>query len=219
MFKGSYLFYFGRASLFKMGKKRLGKNVNKRNNKRNPKRNQDSLTRLIPKYPGDPVLEMLIPGEPIPLPIPAGIPPVSAVSSALSAAGIDNFTARFGTWDEYRIVSVLVRFRTVSVTYVSGIVVAWFEANTNATVPNFANSVSNRTKVFPMADPAQSHSMVYKPYDVADLNYRTTTGAQIIGYLNMYSDLPNYGAQTSLLATSPILIAMPVYRVQFRGLA
>lgn len=177
-----------------------------------------SLTTLVPKFPGDPVLQISVPGLQIPLPAPTSN--VSAVSSAISAAQIEGFTARFAPmWNEYRIIKVKYDFRAVGNNLSTGLVVCWFEANTNSAVPAYADSVDNHGIHISTCDVLRKHMLTYKPLDVADLNYRTTAGAQIIGYLNMYSDLVNYGLQDSASASAPIIVAMPLYTIQFRGFA
>jgi len=188
---------------------------NNRSQRRNP---TQSLTTLVPKFKGDPVLAITVKGIPIPFPQPTLT--VSAVSSAISAAQIDNFTARFAPmWNEYRIVGVKFTFLNLGPSIASGVVVCWFEANTNNAVPVYADSTDNKGLIFPLSDTLRKHTLKYEPYDLADLNYRTTAGAQTIGYLNMYSDSTNYGLNESQTSTYPIMVANSEYMVQFRGFA
>ncbi len=138
-----------------------------------------------------------------------------ASSTAITVGLVDNFSARFALFDEFKIRSVHLRFYTLS-TANQGVINVWIEPLSNAT-PTLALSKDNKTLTFSLSDSSRSHTL---DYTIKDPNLTiwapvTTTTAQV-GYVKVYTDNAAYGATT---VATDVLVVVGTMVVDFRGFA
>jgi len=140
---------------------------------------------------------------------------VIAGNQAISVSNITNFSTRFATWQEYRIIKVQIDWTCVNST-TSGVCVGWVdEAGSSAPSGNSSLAAGGRVE-FPLSDVFSKHVKSWTVHDVGDLDYTALGSAQTIGWIKTYTSSALYGAP---VAATVAVLMRPKYTMQFRGLA
>lgn len=168
---------------------------------------------LRPAFPSQQVACLTIPGDPIKYTttVTTG---VIASSTAISYSLISTFTTRFAGWDEYRVTRVIFDCRTCS-TSNPGLIHVWIEDRSNST-PTLAIAEAAEGLFFNMSASDTPHQLDYKINDPVYVDYTQLNATQTIGYLNVYTNNANYGANA---VATDVLVIIPHFVIQFRGLA
>lgn len=181
---------------------------------RRPRNRPDPNLELHPSFPGQAVLSCVVDADPTiyTTTITTGV--ISAAQT-INAANITNFSTRFATWQEYRIVKVYVEWTCLAQT-TTGVFVGWVdEAGSSAPSGNSSLAAGGRVEA-PLGDVFNKHRKEWTVHDIGDLEYTAVGSTSTIGYIKTYTSNALYGAPT--VATTAILMR-PKYVIQFRGFA
>lgn len=140
---------------------------------------------------------------------------VIANSLALSTSRISNFATRFGsTFDEYRILSVLVKLRSLSAS--TGISSFLFDEK-DATAPDIDDANQRLGLRLPNTNAAGSilRAMRWRARDLLDLEYSPIGTVSTPVYFKVYTDATNFGAP---VAATDVWIAEFDFTIEFRGI-
>jgi hypothetical protein len=140
---------------------------------------------------------------------------VAAYTIVLSTADITGFATRFGsTFDEYRILSSLVKVRAVSPA--TGVSCTWFDEKSSAApTVNECYERTHLTVPNNSADPKSQFSMKWVARDLLDLQYSPIGTVSTPAYWKIYSDLANFGAPA---VVTPLWYVELDFLIEFRGL-
>jgi hypothetical protein len=140
---------------------------------------------------------------------------VIASSLSLSTSRISNFATRFGsTFDEYRILSVLVKLRALSAS--TGISTFLFDEK-DATAPDIDDANQRLGLRLPNTNAAGSilRAMRWRARDLLDLEYSPIGTVSTPVYFKVYTDASSFGAP---VAVSDLWIAEFDFTIEFRGI-
>jgi len=135
-----------------------------------------------------------------------------AYNTAISAALIPSFAARFIGYEEFRI----TRFKAKVMNYSStnpGVISHWVSSD-DSTAPTLVKSQNLNVDRFNASDVTKSHNINYVPHDPSEQGWSLVSAAAgPIGYYKLYTDSA-LGA--SIVATPYLDIEFEIV-VQFRG--
>jgi hypothetical protein len=141
---------------------------------------------------------------------------VIASTTAIQAALNPNFAARFGVvFDEYMILSAIIKFDTCSST-LPGSINAWIEsAIGNSAAPTLTDAKQNKTLTFPAGANQRTHKIIFNPRNVNTQAWTLcTTTTAVCGYLKVYTNNADYG---SSVAATDYLVVTGVLNIAFRN--
>jgi hypothetical protein len=167
-----------------------------------------------PAFAGQQCFKVRLPGT-------SGLLPTTVTSGVcqyalpLSTAQITGFATRFGsTFDEYRILSVTMKVRAVSIA--TGISCTWFDEKSNASpTVNECYERTHLTVPNNNADPKSQFPMSWRAKDLLDLQYSPIATVSTPAYWKIYSDAANFGAP---VAVTPLWYVESDFLIEFRGL-
>lgn len=173
-----------------------------------------SNTLSVSYSPNVPVVTMTIPTV-LPKYTTTTLTGVIANSTAIQASLMSNFSNRFQSFDEFRILQVRFNCNLCSSSN-PGTINVWVEP-LSTTTPTSAIAASNIALRFSAGSNDSKHSLVYRPADYAYLDWLTPgTTTSPVGWLNVYTDNANYGAT---VAVADYLVIEAIFTLQFRGLS
>jgi hypothetical protein len=173
--------------------------------------NADPALRIRPSYPGQPTLEIWIPGTPevLSTTVTTG---VIAETTTLSNALIPSFSAKWGTtWTDHRITKFRVKLTNFSSTN-PGLLSHWFDEEVS-TAPTAALAISAKAKRFG-ASLIGTKTIEFVVRDPSQLNYSLLTVVTNYGYYKLFTNNADFGS--SIVATQYCLKEVEAL-VQFRG--
>ncbi len=160
-----------------------------------------------------PTVDLDMPITQVNQPITAG---AVAVSVALNFSLVDNFSTRIATlFREYAIVGVKLEIRINNVTSPAGVLACFIEEETNA-APTAAKAL-NRPRldvlICQQTVPG-AYTLTWTPRDLLDLDYVDTATSFNPAYVNLYTDVANFG---TLAGTAAEVIITGAIAFTFRG--
>lgn len=173
---------------------------------------QDPVLLLKPEYPGQPCVTHKIWSLPSVLTttVTTG---VVALEAQIASTLINNFSTRFGLYDQYRLIKCTARVRMFS-SQNPGVLVMWVSSEANGSPPtlNMANNAMSQRKNF--ADIDRVLLLSFTPHNPGDQIWNDIAAPQVIGAFQFYSDAVNFGS--GITATNVALVDFEL-TVQFRG--
>jgi hypothetical protein len=170
------------------------------------------LYRNLPSYQGQPLSQMVIHSDSVVASTTVTSGVIALVYDTDPVTNVINWATRFQSLEEFRVVKTKAIVNCFSSTN-PGAVVAWFDETSNTTPT--ATAAQDRTiKTFSAGDVTRTHTLVWRPKDLLDLQYSSTGVSKKPVYFKLYSDNANYGS--SIVASQYLSVHM-AYTIQFRG--
>jgi len=170
----------------------------------------NGLQQLKPAYPGQPTLQIWIPGTPEVLSTTVTSGQIAEVTT-LSNALIPSLATKWQSWLEGRIVKYRIKITNFSSTN-PGLLNHWFDEESSAT-PTAALAISAKAKRFG-ASVIGTHTIEFVVTDPTQLNYSALGIATTHGFYKLFSNNADFGS--SVVATQYCLKEVECL-TQFRG--
>lgn len=185
-------------------------NLRNRNGSARRSRVEDPAIRMRPSYPGQPTLEIWVPGTPEVLSTTVTTGVIAEVTT-LSNALLPSFSTRFAAWVDHRITKYRVKVTNFSSTN-PGLLNHWFDEE-SSNPPSSSNAISAKAKRFG-ASVVGTKTIEFTVRDPTQLNYSPLATSTTVGYYKMYTNNADFGS--SIVASQYCLKEVEAL-CQFRG--